>query len=210
MEDVLSVYARAYDPKRPLVCIDEFSKQLLSHVREPIAMKEGQPQREDHEYVREGTVSAFILASPLEGTREIFVAPDRRRTAVDYALAMEHLAENIYPDAEKIVIVQDNLNTHKIESFYEAFPAEKARKLAERFEFHYTPKHGSWLNIAEIEISAVNRTCFGLEKKISSAEEFIEETTAYTTRKNLSPKPVKWQFTTDDARIKLHSLYPSF
>lgn len=209
MEDVLSVYARPHDPNRPLVCVDEFSKQLLSHVSEPIPMKSGQPQREDHEYVREGTVSAFMIASPLEGTREIFVAPDRRRTAVDYALAMEYLAEKIYPEAEKIIIVQDNLNTHKFDSFYEAFSPEKALKLIERFEFHYTPKHGSWLNIAEIEISAVNRICFGLNRKISNAEAFIEETTAYTSKKNQTPNPVKWRFTTADARIKLHSLYPS-
>lgn len=206
MEQVLSVYARKQDAKRPLVCVDEFSKQLLGQVSDPIAMTPGQPEREDHEYIREGTVSAFMIASPLEGTREVFVAPDRRRTAVDYALAMEHLAENIYPQAEKIVVVQDNLNTHKIDSFYEAFPAPKARALVERFEFHYTPKHGSWLNIAEIEISAVNRTC--LSRRISTADEFIAQTRAYTEKKNRSPKTVNWQFTCEDARTKLRNLYP--
>ncbi len=206
MEQVLSVYARERDAKRPLVCVDEFSKQLLGQVSDPIPMKPGQPEREDHEYIREGTLSAFMIASPLEGTREVFVAPDRRRTALDYALAMEHLAANIYPDAEKIVVVQDNLNTHKIDSFYKAFPAHKARALVERFEFHYTPKHGSWLNIAEIEISALTRTC--LRRRISSDGDFITETEAYTAKKNLSPKPVNWQFTCEDARTKLRNLYP--
>lgn len=206
MEQVLSVYAREQDSKRPLVCVDEFSKQLLAHVSEPIAMKPGQPEREDHEYIREGTVSAFMIASPLEGTREVFVAPDRRRTSIDYALAMKYLAEEIYPNAEKIIVVQDNLNTHNIDSFYEAFPAQKARELVERFEFHHTPKHGSWLNIAEIEISALNRTC--LSRRISTAEKFISESAAYISKKNLSAKSVNWQFTCQDARIKLHNLYP--
>lgn len=206
MEQVLTVYARERDARRPLVCVDEFSKQLLDHVSKPIPMKPGQPVREDHEYIRQGSVSAFMIASPLEGVREVFVAPDRRRTAHDYALAMDYLAEEIYPDAEKIVVVQDNLNTHKIDSFYVAFPAKKARALVERFEFHYTPKHGSWLNIAEIEISSINRAC--LSRRISTSEKFIDETTAYTTSKNKSPKPVNWQFTRDDARVKLHNLYP--
>jgi hypothetical protein len=206
MEEVLTVYARAKDPDRPLVCIDEFSKQLLGQVNDPKPMKPGRPAREDYEYVREGTVSGFMLASPLEGTREVYVAPDNRRTAVDYALAMEYLAGTVYPEAETIVVVQDNLNTHKIDSFYEAFDPAKARALIDRFEFHYTPKHGSWLNIAEIEISAVSRSC--LSRRIADAEQFKREVTAYTTTKNKSPGPVRWQFTCDDARVKLKSLYP--
>ena len=207
MEDVLEVYARAPDEKRPLVCLDEFSKQLLSHVSDPTAMAPGQPRREDYEYVREGTVSGFMMATPLEGTREVFVAPDGRRTAVDYAHALQHLAENIHPQSEKIVLVQDNLNTHKTASLYEAYPAAEARALAERFEFHYTPKHGSWLNIAEIEISALNRVC--LNKRIAAKAQFESETSAYITEKNQAARPVTWQFTCDDARVKLKSLYPA-
>lgn len=207
MEDVLEVYARAPDEKRPLVCLDEFSKQLLSHVSDPIEMASGQPRREDYEYVREGTVSGFMMATPLEGTREVFVAADARRTAIDYAHALRHLAENIHPQAEKIVLVQDNLNTHKTASLYEAYPAAEAKALAERFEFHYTPKHGSWLNIAEIEISALNRVC--LNRRIASKSQFESETSAYLTEKNQEARSVTWQFTCDNARVKLKSLYPS-
>jgi hypothetical protein len=206
MEDVLSQYALKPNPARPLVCMDEFSKQLLSHVKDPIPMKSGDPEREDYEYVREGTVTGFMLATPHEGTREVFVAPDGRRTAVDYALAMQHVAENIHPNAEKIIVVQDNLNTHKIQSFYEAFPPEQARRLIERFEFHFTPKHGSWLNIAEIEISALNRCC--LDRRISTVDEFKTQTSAYCQQKNELAQPVNWQFDCQKARVKLKRLYP--
>jgi hypothetical protein len=207
MEDVLEVYGRARDEKRPLVCLDEFSKQLLSHVSDPIEMAPGQPRREDYEYVREGTVSGFMMATPLEGTREVFVAPEGRRTAIDYAHALRHLAEKIHPQAEKIVLVQDNLNTHNTASLYEAYPAAKAKALAERYEFHYTPKHGSWLNIAEIEISALNRVC--LNQRIAEKAQFESKTSAYLTEKNQDARRVTWQFTCSDARVKLKSLYPS-
>ena len=206
MEDVLEVYARPRDPNRPLVCLDEFSKQLLSEVAASLPAKPGHPAREDYEYVREGTASAFMLASPLEGTREVFIGPEGRRTARDYALALRYLADELYPDAEKIILVQDNLNTHCAASLYQTFPAQQARALAERFEFHYTPKHGSWLNIAEIEISALIRCC--LDRRIGSRVTFTEQIEAYLKKKNRTPSPVCWQMTCDDARIKLASLYP--
>lgn len=208
MEDVLEVYARKPDPARPLVCLDEFAKQLLSHANDPLPMQPGQIEKKDYEYVREGTVSGFMIASPHLGKREVYVSESGRRTAKDYAMAMRHLADEIHPDAEKIVIVQDNLNTHKIDSFYAAFEAPEARRLAERFEFHFTPKHGSWLNIAEIEISALNRCC--LKERIATVEEFKTETSAYTGRKNQKSVPINWQFTNEKARVKLLSLYPSF
>lgn len=207
MEDVLEVYALEPDPERPLVCLDEFSKQLLEHAKDPLPMQAGRTTRQDYEYVRKGTVSGFMMASPHLGHREVYVSPDGRRTAKDYALAMRHLADEIHPEAKKIVVVQDNLNTHAIESFYAAFEAPEARRLVERFEFHFTPKHGSWLNIAEIEIAALTRSC--LKERIATAEEFNVETAAYTSRKNAKTVPVQWQFTTADARIKLRSLYPS-
>jgi hypothetical protein len=208
MEDVLEVYARKPDPARPLVCLDEFSKQLLSHVNDPLPMRSGQTEKQDYEYVRKGTVSGFMIASPHLGQREVYVSESGRRTTKDYALAMRYLADEIHPDAEKIVIVQDNLNTHKIDSFYATFEAPEARRLAERFEFHFTPKHGSWLNIAEIEISALNRCC--LKERIETVVEFKTETSAYTDRKNQRAVPINWQFTNADARVKLISLYPTF
>ena len=152
MEDVLEVYQRAPDENRPLVCLDEFAKQLLSETRVPIPATGRHPARQDYEYVREGSVSAFILAVPHLGAREVFIGADGRRTAKDFAACLDHLANHLLPEAEKIVLVMDNLNTHREASLYEAFPPEKARALCERFEFHYTPKHGSWLNMAEIEI----------------------------------------------------------
>lgn len=207
MEDVLEVYALEPNPNRPLVCLDEFSKQLLEHANDPLPMRAERIARLDYEYVRKGTVSGFMMASPHLGHREVYVSPDGRRTAKDYALAMRHLADEIHPEAEKIVVVQDNLNTHAIESFYAAFEPAEARRLVERFEFHFTPKHGSWLNIAEIEIAALTRSC--LKERITSTEDFHFETTAYASRKNDKAVPVRWQFTTADARTKLRSLYPS-
>lgn len=206
MEDVLEVYSRPLDPNRPLVCLDEFCKQLLSEVSDPLPAAPGRPAREDYEYVREGCVSAFMIAMPLEGRREVFVGPEGRRTAIDYALALRHLAEVIHPAAERIVLVQDNLNTHGIPSLYEAFPPEEARRLASRFEVHYTPKHGSWLNIAEIEISVLTRAC--LNRRIPSQEIFLAEISAFLARKNAHPSPTRWRFSCEDARIKLASLYP--
>jgi len=206
MEEVLEVYSRPFDPNRPLVCLDEFCKQLLSEVSDPLPVAPGRAAREDYEYVREGCVSAFMIAMPLEGRREVFVGAEGRRTAKDYALALRYLADELYPDAERIILVQDNLNTHASASLYEAFPPEEARRLAARFEVHYTPKHGSWLNIAEIEISVLARAC--LNRRIPSREIFLAEISAFLTRKNANPSPTRWRFSYEDARIKLASLYP--
>ncbi|MDA7921700.1 transposase [Verrucomicrobiales bacterium] len=163
--------------------------------------------RQDYEFVRKGTVSGFMMASPHFGHREVYVSPSGRLTAKDYALAMRHLADEIHPEAKKIIVVQDNLNTHAIESFYAAFEAPEARRLVKRFEFHFTLKHRSWLNIAVIEIAALSRSC--LKERIATVETFKVETVAYTSRKNEKAVPINWQFTTDDARTKLWSLYPS-
>jgi hypothetical protein len=207
MEDVLAVYARPVRECRPLVCLDELAKQLLSEARAPVPAIPGHLAREDYEYVREGSVSAFMIAMPHMGKRDVFVGDDGRRTALDFAACLDHVANNLFPEAEKIVLVMDNLNTHKEASLYEAFPPEKARALCERFEMHYTPKHGSWLNMAEIEIGLLGRTC--LDRRIGSAEEFGKEVEAYLAWKNADPKDIKWQFTNEKARIKLKSLYPS-
>ena len=207
MEDVLEVYARPPQEKRPLVCLDEFAKQLLSEAREPLASVPGHPARQDYEYVREGSVSGFIIAMPHLGKRDVFVGEDGRRTAKDFAACLDHIANNLFPAAEKIVLVMDNLNTHREASLYEAFAPEKARALCERFEIHHTPKHGSWLNMAEIEIGLLTGGC--LDRRIASAGRMASEVKAYLARKNADPVPIKWQFRNEDARIKLHSLYPS-
>ena len=207
MEDVLEVYQRPHDRQYPLVCLDEFAKQLLSQCRSPLPATCNHPARYDYEYVREGSVSGFMLAMPHLGIRDVFIGEDGRRTALDFAACMDHLANTVLPDAEKIVVVMDNLNTHKEASFYEAFEPEKARVLCERFEFHYTPKHGSWLNMAEIEIGLLVRSC--LDRRIESPDKLRTEVAAYLTRKNEKPVPIQWQFTNEKARIKLKSLYPS-
>jgi phytoene dehydrogenase-like protein len=207
MEDVLAVYARPVQERRPLVCLDEFAKQLLSEARDPVAAIPGHLAREDYEYVREGSVSGFMIAMPHMAKRDVFLGKDGRRTALDFASCLDHVANHLFPDAEKIVLVMDNLNTHKEASLYEAFAPEKARALCERFEMHYTPKHGSWLNMAEIEIGLLGRTC--LDRRIGSAEEFKTEVAAYLAWKNGEAKGIKWQFTNEKARIKLKSLYPT-
>ncbi len=207
MEDVLAVYARAPCGDIPLVCLDEFAKQLLSETRGPVAAVPGHLAREDYEYVREGSVSGFMIAMPHLGKRDVFVGPDGRRTAKDFAACLDHLANNLLPEAAKIILVMDNLNTHKEASLYEAFPPEKARALCERFEIHYTPKHGSWLNMAEIEIGLLGRTCLG--RRIGSVREFAKEVRAYLEWKNKHAKPINWQFTNEKARGKLKSLYPT-
>lgn len=207
MEDVLEVYARPPQEGRPLVCLDEFAKQLLSETREPLAAIPVSPARQDYEYVREGSVSGFIIAMPHKGKRDVFVGEDGRRTAKDYAACLDHIASNLFPAAEKIVLVMDNLNTHREASLYEAFAPEKARALCERFEIHHTPKHGSWLNMAEIEIGLLARTC--LNRRLGSVGDFKREVEAYLVVKNGSPKPIKWQFTNEKARIKQKSLYSS-
>jgi len=205
MEDVLEVYHRPYDEKRPLIALDEASKQLVGEVVQPLPPEPGQPERFDYEYVRNGTANLFMISAPLLGWRAVQVT--ERRTAKDYAEVLRWLAEEVHPDAEVIVLVQDNLNTHVLASLYEAFPPEQARRLAERFEVHYTPKHGSWLNVAEIELSVLARQC--LDRRIGTAEELRREVGAWEAERNERAVQVRWRFTTAEARIKLHRLYPS-
>ena len=204
MEDVLEVYTRPYDPKRPQVCMDETNKQLVADVHEPLPMQVSQPVRYDYEYVREGVANLFMFVEPLAGKRQITVT--QRRTKADWAQAMRELADIHYPEAEVIVVVMDNLNTHSPSSFYEAFEPEEARRLVTRFEFHYTPKHGSWLNMAEIELSALSRQC--LAGRIANQAILASEVKAWQEERNASVVKVRWRFTTADARIKLAHLYP--
>ena len=205
MEDVLEVYHRPFNEKRPLVALDEASKQLIGEVVQPLPPEPGQPERFDYEYVRHGTANLFMISEPLLGWRHVAVT--ERRTAKDYAEVLRWLAEEVHPDAKVIVLVQDNLNTHTLASLYEAFPPERARRLAERFEVHYTPKHGSWLNVAEIELSVLARQC--LDRRIDSAGKLGREVGAWEEERNERGDEVRWRFTTADARIKLHRLYPS-
>ena len=205
MEDVLSVYARPFDPKKPVVCMDEKPFQLLDHAREPLSARPCSEEKIDAEYIRNGTCSIFIFTEPLAGWRETDALP--RRTKIDWAKKIEWLLDEQYPDVEKVVLVQDNLNTHNISSLYEAFPPEKAFNLAQRLEIHYTPKHGSWLNIAEIELAALTAQCLG-SRRIPDIETLNTELSAWHTKRNQSQKGVDWQFTAKDARIKLKRLYP--
>jgi hypothetical protein len=205
MEDVLEVYHRPYDPKRPLVALDEASKQLVGEVVQPLPAEPGQPERFDYEYVRNGTANLFMISEPLLGWRSVHVT--QRRTAKDFAEVLRWLVEDVHPDAEKVVLVMDNLNTHKLASLYEAFPPEQARRIAARLEIHHTPKHGSWLNVAEIELSVLARQC--LDRRIESEEELRREVSAWEGERNERAVEVRWRFTTADARIKLHRLYPS-
>ena len=205
MEDVLEVYSRPYDPARPVICMDEKPYQLLGEVREPIPAKQGKVEKIDNEYEREGTCSIFIFTEPLAGWR--YAEAFERRTKIDWAHRVKWVLDSQYPDAEKVVLVMDNLNTHVISSFYEAFPPDEAFRLAQRLEIHYTPKHGSWLDIAEIELSALATQCLGT-RRIQSIESLNKELAAWETRRNAGQKGVDWHFTTDDARIKLKRLYP--
>jgi len=204
MEDVLDVYQRQYDKDCPVVCMDEKPYQLLSETREPIPMKPGSVKREDNEYVRNGTCSIFIFTEPLNGWRRATVS--ERRTRVDWAEQVRILLEDDYPDVPKVCLVMDNLNTHTVSSLYEKFPPEKARELAKRLEIHYTPKHGSWLNIAEIELSVLEKQCLG--RRIENIALLSSEISHWNVSRNASSKSVDWQFTTADARIKLKRLYP--
>jgi hypothetical protein len=206
MEDVLEVYQRNYDSQRPVVCLDETSKQLVAEMRQPVPAAPGRPQRIDYEYERNGTANLFLVTEPLVGQR--YVTVTERRTAVDFAAVIRDLVERKYPNAEKIVLVMDNLNTHKLASLYEAFEPAEARRLAERLEIHYTPKHGSWLNIAEIELGILNRQC--LDRRIGSIKVLKREVRAWQRSRNNACGTVDWQFTTADARVKLKRLYPSF
>lgn len=205
MEDVLDVYHRPYDENCPVVCMDEKPYQLLDEYRQPIPMKPGDVKRYDSEYVRNGTCSIFIFAEPLKGWRKASVS--KRRTRIDWAHHVAELLEVDYPNVPRVCLVMDNLNTHTISSLYEAFPAAKAHALARRLELHYTPKHGSWLNIAEIELSALTSQCLG--RRIPGMEALAAELDAWNTGRNNTSVLVKWQFTTVDARVKLHRLYPN-
>ena len=205
MEDVLEVYSRPYDPAKPVICMDEKPYQLLGEVREPIPAEPGKVEKVDSEYKREGTCSIFIFTEPLAGWR--YAEAFEHRTKIDWAQRVKWVLDNQYPDAEKVVLVMDNLNTHVISSFYEAFPPKEAFRLAQRLEIHYTPKHGSWLDIAEIELSALAAQCLG-NRRIPSIESLNRELSAWTVRRNAAQKGVDWQFTTADARSKLKRLYP--
>jgi hypothetical protein len=205
MEDVLEVYHRPHNPKYPVVCLDETSKQLIAETRVPIAAKPGRPARYDYEYERNGTANLFMLFAPLEGWRHVEVTD--RHTAVDYARLLKVLSDEHFPRAARIVLVQDNLNTHKPASLYEAFPAVEARRLVERFEWHYTPKHGSWLDMAESELSVLSTQC--LNRRIPDKQTLVEEVAAWQIERNKKHAKADWQFTTADARVKLKSLYPS-
>jgi len=206
MEDVLDVYQQPRNPSRPLVCLDECSKQLVAEVRTPIPMKEGQPKRFDYQYERNGTANLFMIFAPLEGFRHVKVTD--RHTALDYAQVLKDISDTIFPESEKILLVQDNLNTHTKASLYEAFPAQEARRLAERFEWHYTPKHGSWLDLAESELGVLSSQC--LDRRIPNKQVLIEEVGAWEKDRNDNHATANWQFTTADARVKLKRLYPSF
>ena len=204
MEDILEVYALPYDPEIPMICMDEQPYQLLGEQRKPTPMKPGQPVREDYEYVREGTCSIFMFTEPLGGWRHVHVSS--HRTKRDWAIRIQELLNTYYPDAKKIRLVMDNLNTHTISSLYETFAPDVALKLAKRLEIHFTPKHGSWLDIAEIELSAMTTQC--LKRRIASFDELQSQLSAWETARNNCTKSVDWRFTTDDARITLKWLYP--
>jgi len=200
MEDVLEVYKRPYDPNRPVVCLDETSKQLIGEVAAP-----GQVAHYDYEYVRNGVANLFMIFEPLAGQRDVEVTD--QRTKKDYAECLRKISDEMYPEVEVIVLVQDNLNTHSPASLYEAFEPQEAKRLADRFEVHYTPKHGSWLDMAEIELGILGRQC--LSRRIDNTGDLRREVTAWKTDRNSASTKVNWQFTTADARIKLRRLYPS-
>lgn len=204
MEDVLEVYHAPYDAAIPLVCMDESSKQLVGEVHAPIPVRPGHGQILDHEYVRNGVADIFMAVEPLAGVRHVAITQERKRK--DWAHFIRDLLETQYPKATKVRLVMDNLNTHSIASLYESFEPSEARKLASRLEIHYTPKHGSWLNIAEIELSALSSQC--LNRRIDSIERMREEVATWEQGRNNHGSKVNWRFTTDDARIKLARLYP--
>ena len=205
MEDVLEVYTRPYDRRYPQVYMDELSKQLLRDTRTPLPIEPGKPERRDYEYERGGVVNVFMFCEPLQGRR--WVAVTERRTKVDWAHQIKELVDERYPQAERIVLVMDNLNTHTPASLYEAFEPEEARRLAEKLEIHYTPKHGSWLNMAEIELSVLSRQC--LDRRVPDFETLEAEAVAWQQQRDATGSKIEWRFTTKDARIKLKRLYPS-
>jgi transposase len=204
MEDVLEVYARPPDPKRPQVCIDEGGKQLIGDVRDPLPVRPGSARREDYEYERQGMANLFMVFEPLAGTRQVEVT--ERKTNQDFARLIRRLVDEWYPEAEKVVLVLDNLSTHGPAALYETFEPAEARRLVEKLEIHYTPKHGSWLNVAEMELSVLARQC--LDRRIPDLETLRREVAAWVATRNAAVAKVDWQFTTADARVKLKRLYP--
>ena len=205
MEDVLDVYARPYDPARPVVCVDEGGKQLIGDVREPLPARPGSPAKQDCEYERGGMANLFMAVEPLAGWRHVEVTGQKR--AVDFAHFLRLLSDGPYRDCERVVLVCDNLNTHTPACLYEAFEPAEARRLANRFEWHYTPKHGSWLNVAECELSVLARQC--LDRRIPDMPTLRREVAAWERERNAAVVKVDWQFTTDKARVKLKKLYPT-
>ena len=205
MEDVLDVYKRPYDPKEPQVCLDERPKQLIGEIRKPIPAAPGRPARYDYEYKRNGVANLFMMFEPLAGKRLVKVTG--RRTKKDWAMCIRQLVDEIYPQAQKIVLVMDNLNTHKKASLYGAFEPAEAKRIADKLEIHYTPKHGCWLNMAEIEMNVLAGQC--LSDRMETVERLESEAMAWAEGRNNKGVKVNWRFTTDDARIKLKKLYPS-
>jgi hypothetical protein len=204
MEDVLTVYARPPDPLRPLICFDEGGKELHSDRQPPQPMDQGHPARVDYEYVRHGSANLFLATAPHLGWRQ--VTTTERRTSIDFAVAMRDLIDGPFAEADCLVLVLDNLNTHRPSAFYEAFAPTEARRLLDKIEWHYTPKHGSWLNIAEIELSVLARQCLG--RRLPDAATLGAEVTAWAARRNATQTGVRWHFTVDEARVRLHHLYP--
>ncbi len=205
MEDSLGVYTRPHDPARPVVCLDETSRQILAEVRPPLPVTAGKPAREDPEYVRHGVANLFLLCEPLRGWREVVVSD--RRTRLDWAACVKTLVDVHYPHAEQIVLVMDSLNIHSPASLYEAFPPAEAKRLADRLEIHHTPKHGSWLNMAEIELGILQRQC--LDRRLGDQTTLTREVVAWVAARNAAVQRIDWRFTTADARIKLKRLYPA-
>jgi hypothetical protein len=204
MENVLAVYKRLYDPKRPVVCFDEKSKQLVGEIAKPIPASPSQVERHDYEYIRNGTANLFLFVEPLGGWRHVNVTS--RRTKLDFARQMKELADVHYPKAQKITLVMDNLNTHRLSCLYEAFTPEEARRIIEKIEVVHTPKHGSWLNMAECELSVLEKQCLG--ERVGDEPTLRERVAAWETDRNHRSKTIDWQFATADARIKLRRLYP--
>ena len=205
MEDVLDVYELPYNPERPVVCMDEKPYQLLGDARKPLPMRPGDNQKTDSEYVRNGTCSIFAFVEPLGGRHHVSV--HEHRTAIDWAMGIKYLSDEMFPDAKKIILVMDNLNTHKAASLYKAFPPSEARRIIKRLEIHYTPKHGSWLDMAEIELNVMTRQC--LSRRISTLDKLKCELSAWEMERNRDTAKIQWHFQTGDAREKLISLYPT-
>lgn len=204
MEDVLDVYCRPYTPEKPVVCMDEQPVQLIKEIRMPVPARPGKPVRHDYEYERNGTADIFLFTEPLGEWRKVNIR--KQRTAIDWAAELKELLTVDYPDSETVTLVCDNLNTHAFASFYKAFPPEEARRLVKRLEIHYTPKHGSWLNVAECELSVLTKQC--LARRVPDMSTLKTVTKAWEEKRNTQQKGVNWQFTTSDARIKLKRLYP--